>query len=67
LSYGLEVLHICKKSQRLDRLEEVEIYRAHKNQPQQLINIQANFTANAIYEKVIRNENDSNDNKYRKP
>jgi hypothetical protein len=50
----LEILHTCKKGRLLDTMEEFEIYRAVKKEPQNVLNEQRSFKSNIIYEAAIK-------------
>lgn len=49
-------LHICDKGPLMNTLEEYEIYKAHKLDPQNTLNDKLCFSNNALYDLCIREE-----------
>lgn len=56
LDNGLEILHACINGNRLDTLEEYEIYKAHKikNSNEPILNDQLQFKSHTIFNNIIK-------------
>jgi len=50
----LEILHVAKKSKKLDCMEGYFIYCNQKTHPNKLLNKQLNFNSNPLYEEVMK-------------
>ena len=60
INKGLEVLHVCQKGNRLDMLEQFEIYKCFKNEEEnkfvlnEKLHFQSNYIFNAILQRTYR-------------
>lgn len=52
ISTNLDILHKCKKSQLMNTLEEMEIYRSFKLNPDIVINEKLKYNNNILYNRV---------------
>ncbi|KAJ4430754.1 hypothetical protein ANN_19345 [Periplaneta americana] len=54
INTDMEILHIQPKSQKLDTLEQYEIYRHTKTHPNDILNIQLNFKTHTLFDSTLR-------------
>jgi len=54
INENLQILHKCGRGKFIDALEQYEIFRAVKTDPQNVLNDQSSFTANIIYDTAMR-------------
>ena len=48
---------MCKKGRYMNAIEEFEIYRAFKKDPNNILNEQLEFKSHILYDKIIDNTN----------
>jgi len=51
---NMSILHICHKSQRMNVLEEFEIYKGFKTTPGDVLNDQLQFRSNPVYSSMLK-------------
>ncbi|KAJ4450284.1 hypothetical protein ANN_01704 [Periplaneta americana] len=54
INTDLEILHIQPKSQKLNTLEQYEIYRHTKTHPNDILNTQLNFKTHTLFDSTLR-------------
>ncbi|KAJ4429881.1 hypothetical protein ANN_22085 [Periplaneta americana] len=54
INTDMEILHIQPKSQKLNTLEQYEIYRHTKTHPNDILNTQLNFKTHTIFDSTLR-------------
>ena len=50
----MEILHIQPKNQKLNTLEQYEIYRHTKTHPNDILNTQLNFKTHTLFDSTLR-------------
>jgi hypothetical protein len=50
---NVQILNLCKKGPLLDCLEEFQIYKAIKTEPDNVLNEQVSFRSNIVYDTAI--------------
>ncbi|KAJ4442189.1 hypothetical protein ANN_12055 [Periplaneta americana] len=54
INTDMEILHIQPKSQKLNTLEQYEVYRHTKTHPNDILNIQLNFKTHTLFDSTLR-------------
>ncbi|KAJ4450922.1 hypothetical protein ANN_02357 [Periplaneta americana] len=54
INTDMEILHIQPKSQKLNTLEQYEIYRHTKTHPNDILNAQLNFKTHTLFDSTLR-------------
>ncbi|KAJ4425754.1 hypothetical protein ANN_27377 [Periplaneta americana] len=54
INTDMEILHIQPKSQKLNTLEQYEIYRHTKTHPNDILNTQLNFKTHTLFDSTLR-------------
>ena len=50
----MEILHIQPKNQKLNTLEQYEIYKHTKTHPDQILNTQINFSTHTLFDSTLQ-------------
>lgn len=58
LETNLKPLHICNKGRIMTALEQFEIYKAAKNNPQDILNDKSTLQNNILFESLIKLDKD---------
>ena len=51
----MEILHTQPKNQKLNTLEQYEIYKHTKTHPNQILNTQINFSTHTLFDTTFQN------------
>jgi hypothetical protein len=57
-SENLEIIHKCKKSQFLNTLEELEIYKSHRYHPNDTLNEKLNYGSHILFNSIMELSSD---------